>query len=307
MPEDSIIQGAYVDLNQLTALRHKRMQAATADSRIVGNRAGQKLSKVKGRGVDFAEVRLYQPGDDIRAIDWRVTARKNEPHTKIFREERERPILVVVDQTQNMFFGSKLRLKSVAAAELAARIAWQNLAAGDRVGGVVIGNAEQSLHKPYRTTKSVARLLNDIALYNQRLERQGPESAPLDPHGSLHEGMLRVRRATHNNYRVFIISDFAGPLSFWREQLHQLARRNNVVAVNVYDPLEARMPPSDHYVVTNGSDRVQFFSGERAARARYERRFTERTAELKSICNHEAMHYLSIATIDTSLDNYAWT
>ena len=114
-----VLTGAYVSLNQLLALRHKPTHAASTQSRVVGSRAGIKLSKIKGRGVDFSEVRAYQPGDDIRSIDWRVTARKNKPHTKIFREERERPTLVVVDQSQNMFFGSKLRLKSVAAAEIA--------------------------------------------------------------------------------------------------------------------------------------------------------------------------------------------
>ena len=100
---------------------------------------GRHASRLRGRGLNFEELRDYLPGDDIRTIDWRVTARKNKPHTKVFREERERPTLIVVDQTQNMFFGSRLRLKSVAAAEVAARIAWQNLNAGDRVGGIVIG------------------------------------------------------------------------------------------------------------------------------------------------------------------------
>ena len=106
LPEkDSRLPGAYVTLEQLLALRFLPNPAAlrAPNARIVGNRAGSKLSKLKGRGVDLAEVRAYQPGDDIRSIDWRVTARTNKPHTKIFREERERPTLIVVDQSQNMF------------------------------------------------------------------------------------------------------------------------------------------------------------------------------------------------------------
>jgi len=298
----AVLTGAYVTLDQLLALRHKAVaQSTSVPPRVVGNQAGLKLSKIKGRGVDFAEVRAYQPGDDIRSIDWRVTARKNKPHTKIFREERERPSLIVVDQSQNMFFGSKLRLKSVVAAELAARIAWQNLAAGDRVGGVVIGNDNQHVHRPYRTTKALARLLNDVALFNNKLER-----SQIDPAASIHEGMLRVRRLTHTNYRIFVLSDFSGELEGWRENLHQLARHNQVVVVHIHDPLEEQLPPADHYVVTDGVDRLQFYTGDRALRARYAERFHQHTEALKSLCAHQAMLYIGIQTNDENLDQMTW-
>ena len=299
MTQTPVILGPYVELEQLIALRHKRTPAESSNARIVGNRAGQKLSKIKGRGVDFAEVRPYQPGDDVRTIDWRVTARKNKPHTKIFREERERPTLIVTDQTQSMFFGSVRRFKSVAAAELSARIAWQNLSVGDRVGGVVIGNQRQALHKPFRTSAAVARLLNDIVQFNQALER--PESAQ---HGlsvthdqaSVTNGLMRVRKLTRNNYRIFVVSDFAGDLATWQEHLHALARHNQVIAIDVYDPLEAHMPPTDHYVVTDGERRLQFWSGDEALRKNYAERFEARRQNLAELCRHESMAHLSIGT-----------
>jgi len=300
--DTGILTGAYVGLAQLLALRHKPMShQPSTTSKVVGNRAGLKLSKIKGRGVDFSEVRAYQPGDDIRTIDWRVTARKNKPHTKIFREERERPTLIVVDQTQNMFFGSRLRLKSVAAAELAARIAWQNLAAGDRVGGIVIGNDGQTVHRPYRTTKSVARFLNDVATFNQRLTRSHH-----DPWMSINEGLLRVRRLTHTNYRIFVLSDFTGDLEAWREHLHQLARHNQVVVVHIHDALEEHLPPADHYMVTDGSDRLQLYTGDSGLRARYAEQYQHRTDALMSLCAHESMRYRAILTEDDHLDQLAW-
>ena len=303
----AVIGGAYVQLAQLLALRHKQpAQPTSTSSSVVGNRAGLKLSKIKGRGVDFAEVRPYQPGDDVRTIDWRVTARKNKPHTKIFREERERPTLIAVDQTQNMFFGSKVRLKSVAAAELAARIAWQNLAAGERVGGIVIGNHGQALHRPFRTTKAVARFLNDVATYNQALERAQNHSESAAAHASVNEGMLRVRRLTNTNYRIFVISDFSGALEPWQEHLHQLARHNQVIAVHVHDPLEAHLPPADHYSVTDGQQRLQLFTGDGQLNRRYEERFNAHTADLISLCMHEAMRYVDILTSNTRLDQMAW-
>ncbi len=300
--ENSVVTGAYIALDQLLALRFKRAPLpASTTSRVVGNRAGQKLSKIKGRGVDFSEVRAYQPGDDVRSIDWRVTARKNKPHTKIFREERERPTLVVVDQTQHMFFGSRLRLKSVAAAELAARIAWQNLTAGDRVGGIIIGNHLQCVHRPYRTTKAVARLLAELAQYNQALRRE-----PHDPATSLHEGLLRLRRLTQTNYKIFVLSDFSGELDHWQEQLHQLARRNQVVAVHIYDPLEAQLPPADHYTVTDSRERLQLYTGDASLRERYAQRFADRKARLQQLCAHDAMRYVGIATDQQNLDQLSW-
>ncbi len=300
--DSTILTGAFVGLEDLLSLRHKHFVAPNIQStRVLGNRAGLKLSKVKGRGVDFAEVRLYQPGDDVRAIDWRVTARKNKPHTKVFREERERPTLIVTDQTQHMFFGSKLRLKSVAAAELAARIAWQNLNAGDRVGGIVIGNHEQVVHRPFRTTKAVARYLKSIAELNNALDR-----TPFDPASSIAEGLLRLRRLTQTNYRIFVVSDFVGDLEMWRTNLHQLARHNQVVLIHVYDPLERELPPADHYAVTDGKQRLQLFTGDSKLRSRYQDRFEARCDDLAALCAHDAMTYRRISTVDTRLDQYSF-
>ncbi|XOV81923.1 MAG: DUF58 domain-containing protein [bacterium] len=300
--EPEVLRGAYVDLDQLLALRYKTLPHNPAtSSRVVGNRAGLKLSKVKGRGVDFSEVRTYQPGDDIRAIDWRVTARKNKPHTKIFREERERPTLLVVDQSQQMFFGSKIRLKSVACADLAARIAWQNLAAGDRVGGIVISNDRQIVHRPYRTAKAVARLLNDVSQCNQDLQ-----PGTIDSTSSVDEGMLRVRRLTRTNFRIFVLSDFAGDLERWQQHLHQLARHNQVVVVHIYDPLEQHLPPADHYAVTDGQHRLQFYTGDRQLRHKYAQRFADRTAAIEQMCRHDAMSYVGVQTDNTSLDEMVW-
>ena len=303
LPEkDSRLPGAYVTLEQLLALRFLPNPAAlrAPNARIVGNRAGSKLSKLKGRGVDLAEVRAYQPGDDIRSIDWRVTARTNKPHTKIFREERERPTLIVVDQNQNMFFGSKLRLKSVAVADIAARIAWQTLATGDRVGGLVVGNEEARLHKPYRTTKAVARLLNDIVNLNQALNRNTHRTLSHD------EMMLRIRRLARSNYRIFVLSDFSGSVDSWTDHLQKLAKHNSVTAVHIYDPIELQLPPSDHYLVTDGKDRLQFYTGDQGLRSRYKEQFENKVSGLERACQHDSMRYLPIATDTTELDAVQW-
>ena len=303
LKEADVIQGAYISLPQLLALRHKSVRINRAQStKVMGSQSGIKLSKVKGRGIDFAEVRAYQPGDDIRAIDWRVTARKNKPHTKIFREERERPALIYVDQSQHMFFGSTQRLKSVAAAELAGRIAWQTLAAGDRIGGIVIGNEEQTLFRPFRTTRAVGRLLNQIASANQTLTR----SAFIDTQESKFSGLEQLRRLTQSNYRIFIISDFSGDIESWSEQIKQLARHNHVTLLHIQDPLDKELPPADHYVITDGNERLQFYSGKENLRKKYADEFAQRWDRLQELCRHESLAYATLSTEDPNWDHLSW-
>ena len=197
-------------------------------------------------------------------------------------------------------FGSKFRLKSVAVADVAARIAWQTLAAGDRVGGLVVGNDEAQLHKPYRTTKAVARLLNDVARLNQALSRHSVRELSHD------EMMLRVRRLARSNYRIFILSDFSGELASWTDHLQKLAQHNSVTAVHVYDPIEMHLPPSDHYLVTDGKDRLQFYTGDQGLRSRYKDQFEQRSAALGAACLHDSMRYLPLSTDMTDLDAVQW-
>ena len=144
--------GAYTDIRELIQLRY----AARGMDLLQANKTRNPLSgllssKFRGRGIDFAEVRIYQPGDDVRTIDWRVTARTQIPHTKLFQEEKERPVLILVDQSTSMFFGSRQAFKSVLAAESAALIAWTALERGDRVAGIVYSQKGQREVRPRRS------------------------------------------------------------------------------------------------------------------------------------------------------------
>ena len=302
LQQPEALKGAYVDLKDLLAIRYRHTSGGKRAILPRGNQAGIRLSKLRGRGIDFSEVRLYQPGDDIRTIDWRVTARKNKPHTKIFREERERPTMVVVDQTQNMFFGSRVRLKSVAAAEFGAMVAWHGLANNDRVGGLVIGNEDASIHKPLRNVKTVARLLADISEHNQALSR----TSHLASADHITESLLQVRRLVHTNYRIFAISDFSVAASAWRDTLHALARHNQVTVVRVTDPLEQQLPPADRYTVTDGLARWQFHTGNSELRKRYVSRYDEREEELRHMCAVETIRYVSLATDDEVAAQGSW-
>ena len=141
MQKNSPSAGIYTSIEELASMRYNTTGLnPLAHKKALASMAGGHISSFRGRGIDFSEVRIYQPGDDIRNIDWRVTARTNKPHTKLYREERERPVYIVVDQCQSMFFGSKKTFKSVTAARAAANLAWGTIDNGDRVGGLVFSD-----------------------------------------------------------------------------------------------------------------------------------------------------------------------
>src|SRR5690554_726431 len=160
-------KGATISLQQLLVQRQAAQIVSYAPyNRSIAGISGLHLSKMRGRGIDFEEFRPYQQGDDIRTIDWRVTARIGKPFTKVFREERERPVIIAVDQTSSMYFGSQVAFKSVIAAQAAAIFCWMAIDNGDRVGGLVYGDTEQSLVRPKRSRRSALHLLNMIHQYN---------------------------------------------------------------------------------------------------------------------------------------------
>ena len=310
MPDkrSNVLQGAYVSLDQLLSLRFRRgPRLLTRSNTMTGNQAGLRLSKHNGRGVDFAEVRQYQPGDDIRSIDWRVTARKNSPHTKVFREERERPALIFVDQSQHMFFGSIQRLKSVAAAELAARIAWQITSSGDRVGGMVLDREGHHMFRPFRTVKATGQLLAQIARSNLLLTRQTIESADsMISQNRLSNALTSLEMLRQQRNRVFVISDFAGPLELWIDTLRQLARRHQVRILQIYDPLDKQLPPTGVYNISHGKRNISFFSGDAKLRAQFSQAYEQRKAVLQDLCRHPALSFRALSTADTDWDQLLW-
>lgn len=288
-----MLLGAYVDTEALLALRAGIARAHRSRRASVAH--GERVSRQRGRGMDFAEVRAYQPGDDVRTIDWRVTARRNKPHTKVFQEEKERPTLVLVDQTRPLFFGSKARLKSVAAAEAGARIAWRSLANNDRVGGIVAGEAGLLVHRPLRNARAVARLLHDIAKSN------GVLNATLSGSFEFRDALPKVAHIARSGHRIHIITDCYSLEISDRERLLHLSRHNDVRIVFVFDELETRLPPANRYRVTDQNHTLQFHSGNSRLREEYAQRFEERRAQLEALCRDVNIQ-CTFVTTTTPLD-----
>jgi len=271
--------GAYTDLKALTQLRYAAKEIdLVAMSKAINPLSGLLTSNFRGRGIDFAEVRIYQPGDDVRTIDWRVTARTQKPHTKLFQEEKERPVLLVVDQSSCMFFGSKVAFKSVIAAQCAALIAWTALEGGDRVGGLVFSDEDHREVRPRRSKHSVLRLLNEIDSYNHRL---GKGVLPNDSN-YFAEALRSVRRVIKHGGTIFIISDFQQFDDEAKLHLNQLARHNDIVGLHVSDKMERSLPVPNLYTITNGIDRTRINTADPGHRAGYQDYFKQRLEQIRA-------------------------
>ncbi len=207
---------------------------------------GRHASRLRGRGLNFEEMRDYLPGDDVRSIDWKATARTGAPHVRVFTEERDRPALLVVDQRMSMFFGSELNMKSVTAAEAAAISAFLVLEAGDRVGGIVFDDDTRIEIRPERSRRAVYRLLEAIANLNGGLDAD--REAPRKP-GGLNDVLGGIARLAHHDHLVVVLSDFDGIDDTTHRRLSGIAAHNDLILVLVHDPLAVKLRASEHVAV----------------------------------------------------------
>lgn len=273
-------RGAYTDLRDLIRLRYAAREITDlADNKTSNPLAGLLTSNFRGRGIDFAEVRVYQPGDDVRTIDWRVTARTQVAHTKLFQEEKERPVLILVDQSASMYFGSQVTFKSVLAARTASLIAWAALERGDRVGGIVFSEQGHREVRPRRNKHAVLRLLNEVHDFNHALSRD--ITSEENSENCFTNALAEVRRVTKHGSVIFIISDFNSYTDESRVHLQPLAQSSDVIGVHISDPLEQHLPTPDVYSITDGHSRSRINTGNRGHRASYEQAYRQQLANIQ--------------------------
>jgi uncharacterized protein (DUF58 family) len=256
--------GAYAELDSLVALQFKTTGFTLKHNQPVHSLLfGRRASHVHGRGLDFEELRSYVAGDDVRSIDWRVTARMQKPYVRIYSEERDRPTMLVVDQRINMFFGSSVSMKSVVAAEVSALAAWRVFHQGDRVGAFVFNDDTIEEIRMHRSRATVLRILDRIAHQNHLLRCD--LSSPPCP-GRLNEVLESVARVCHHDTLILIASDFDGADEATRDLLLHLSRSNDVICCLTYDPLAVRLPPAEQLVVSNGELQVELQLGQEKVR-----------------------------------------
>jgi uncharacterized protein (DUF58 family) len=240
------VEGVTASVDELLQLRFKASGIPLQSRRLTTcAMAGGYVSKFRSRGIDYQESRNYQPGDDIRTMDWRVTARTGRPHTKLYREERERPVIVLVELGPGMFFGTRTAFKSVIAARVAALLAWAAVHQGDRIGALLFGQGRHQELRPLGGQRGALRLIRELVVWT------GLDNAKRAASQALSEALGRLRRVVRPGSLIVMVSDFYSLDPASEQHLVQLRRHNDMVACQILDTLERLPPPPGRYGVTD--------------------------------------------------------
>ncbi len=261
--------------------------------RVNSLQTGAYISHFRGRGMEFDESRPYQPGDDPRSIDWRVTARSTTAYTKLFREERERPVLVVTDLRANMHFATRGCFKSVNASRAAALLSWAAHHRGDRLGGLIFGDTTHRELKPRLGRRAALRFVHELVEHPDWQTREAPEDANAFP-----QAMSALRRVARPGSLVVVVSDFVGFDRSAQSYLSSVARHNEVLAVFINDPIERELPPPGRYRIVSPDDEMAIDTYAKAARDDYRSEFENRLHELEQFCHRYGVHLMPMSTDD---------
>jgi uncharacterized protein (DUF58 family) len=256
--------GAYAELDSLIALQFKARGYSLLHTQPVHSLLfGRRASRVRGRGLDFEELRAYVPGDDVRSIDWQVTARMPKPYVRVYTEERDRPTMLLLDQRINMFFGSRISMKSVIAAEIGALAAWRVYEQGDRIGAFAFNDTSTEEIRMHRSWATVLRILECTASMNHLLRADITQKSGS---GRLNQVIQSAARVCHHDALIIIVSDFDGADESTRHLLMRLSRSNDVICFLTYDPLSVKLPAAEQLVVGDGDLQVELQLGQEKVR-----------------------------------------
>jgi len=300
IPAASISPGVYADRDELMRLRFKASGFSFLPRQPIHSvLSGRHASRLRGRGLNFEELRSYLRGDDPRHIDWKVMARTGKPHVRVYTEEKDRTVWLLVDQRITMFFGSRRRMKSVVAAEAAAVAAWRVLSQGDRVGALVFDDHDIQVIEPLRSEQRVAQILDCIIEKNHALNaRSGIEPNPMMFNRVLRQACELVR---HDSL-VSVVSDGAGINSETRRYVTRLTAHNDVLFAFIYDPLEQALPDAGRLTFTDGQTQVELNTAERKLREAYRADFEQRIRRMGDTSRRHSIPLLAVHTAAPVLD-----
>lgn len=284
---------AYVTLGELLHLRHRAKGFSFLPRQPVHSLlTGRHASRLRGRGLDFEELRHYVEGDDTRAIDWTATARLGAPHVRVYTEERDRNVLLLIDQRQSMFFGSRRAMKSVVAAEAAALSAFRVASLGDRVGAIVFSEAGGLTEiRPEARDAGVRRILPEVVRHNRLLSASREDAA--DP-SLLNEALRRAARLASHDWLICLISDTAGADGETVRLVTRLTAHNDVLSVFVSDPLEAELPDIGRTVLADGRHQIEVDLSARELRRKFAAGYAERSANAARFSLQRAIPVLTV-------------
>jgi uncharacterized protein (DUF58 family) len=269
-------------------IRRLQVRARRAVEDLVG---GEYHSVFKGMGIAFEEVREYQPGDDIRTIDWNVTARMGHPFIKRFIEERELTVMLLVDASGSQSFGSQLQQKREVCAELAAVLAFSAVSNNDKVGLLTFTDRIEGFVPPRKGSRHALRLVRDILFFQ-----------PQNTGTALATALNYINRILHRRSIVFVLSDFLD-VDFTRA-FKQTARRHDLIAIRLTDPLEERLPPAGLVEMEDPETGGRYLldASSQAVRTAFEQASHERTRELRALSRAAQADLIDVATDGNHLD-----
>ncbi len=284
---------------QLDELVRYRALARKLNLQAAGNvksvMSGALTSRFKGRGMEFDEARHYQPGDDIRSIDWRVTARTGKTHTKLYREERERPVLIYIDLSASMHFGTQLLYKSIQALHAAALITFSALSRGDKIGCMVVTDTTDIERKPKSTAKHALGMLNQmVQIQQQAVDHSGEKVAKDNNSAQLAKLSMLARPGT----LVYVISDFSEFDQHAYATLGKINRHCEVRPLRIFDPIEQALPVVkgvQDVVVTNGQQEQHILLGDNKVQQQYSDTQLQWFSQLKAHMVQAGLHLREVS------------
>ena len=286
----------YADLDELVRLQFEAQGFSFLPQQPLHSVLhGRHASRLRGRGLNFEELRGYLPGDDIRNVDWKATARTGKPQVRVYTEERDRPVWLLVNQRQSMFFGSRDRMKSVTAAEAAALAAWRVLGAGDRVGTMVYDDADIATFRPQRSRDQVMRVLGAVVEKNHRLHADSAQ--PADP-AIINEVLRRLLPLARHDGLVCLIGDGSGVDDETTRLITRLNAHNDCIVLMIYDPVEARLPRAGRLTASDGERWLSFNSSARRLQRDFAEDFQDRLKRLEAISRKRAIPLLPVSTAE---------
>lgn len=289
-----MVDGVVAELNELIQLK-RYAQSVHYHPEGKSARPGLRLSSIRGRGMDFSEVRHYQAGDEIRHMEWRITARTGKPHIKMYQEERERPVVILADFNPSMIFGTRIAFKSVIAARLAAILAWTVMKQGDRVGGFFFSASEHSEFTPRGRDSGVLPLLAALSRYTSQTAEQR-EASPR----KLSDALLRLRRVARPGSIIVLISDFYSMDEVCEQHLNRLRAHNDVLAYHICDRIELAPPKPQQYAITNGQQELLLDTHIEKVSSAYQHYCAQRIRQLTEQLKRLQIQYVQV-TAETDL------
>ena len=289
VPQQDKLKGLAVSVTELIEQQRYVPYLSMSENMMTSDRAGDVKSVFKGRGMEFEEVRAYKFGDDIRDIDWRVTARKAEPYTKVFREEKDREIVVLLDLSASMVFGTKNELKSVTAAKLAALIGWMSIRNKDRFGLLMYDGKNTTYYKPQNNQKALMMMFKAIAEKSKRVLKENYE-------GNLASALKMFELSHKGQGTFFILSDFYGADDEVFKSIAALSKKHKIYCMKIFDILEDIAPDDGIYAAQNVSQKVVFNSAPEAFKGAYRQHFAQQRKFLQINCQKFLCKYFEIRT-----------